>query len=126
MAQRTVKDGEDVYLVVSKHMTGVPAELVEAIRDIHRGRKSDAKKRYRIGEIYTEAISWLMDHWQEKGGGVTIESQVLGQDGVGVTFYGREEVIHRFEKFCDDLRRRESAVFVTALRGYIASHGCMA
>lgn len=126
MAQREIRNGEDVYLAISKHMTGVPAELVEAIREIHRHRRSTGKRKCRIGEIYTEALSWLLSECRGKGRGVTIESQVSGAAGVGVTFYGREEVIRRFEKLCEDLSRKESAVFITALRGYIAAHGCMA
>jgi hypothetical protein len=126
MAQRTVKDGDDVYVVVSKHLTGIPGDLVEGIRSIHRHRQASGKKRCRIGEIYTEALSWMMDDCQRRGCGVTIEAQVSGRGGVGVTFYGRKEVISRFEELCKDLSRRESAVFVTALRGYIAAQGCMA
>lgn len=123
MAQRKVRDGDDVYIATSKHMTGIPVELVDAVRSIHDQRRSSEGKRCRIGDIYVEAISRLMDTFESRLFDLVIESQAIGNDGVSVVFYGRDEVIRRFEKFCQDLSRRESPVFVTALRGYVASEG---
>lgn len=120
MAQRTIRNGNGTYVVVSKHMTGVPADLVRAIKAIYERRKTTEQRRIRVGDIYTEALVNLMDAFAS-GQNIVIESPMSGDDGVRVIFFGRKEVIEKFETFCRVLAKKESHVFLTALRLYASS-----
>lgn len=116
--RRIVGDGAEAYGEVLKHFSGIPEHLDTAVR-LLVDQDMNAGLRTKIGDIYADAITGIIDAHDRPGARITWLSTTKGDAGVKVPVWIRDEVAEELERFCRQVHQSQSAVIVTALERYL-------
>jgi hypothetical protein len=118
VALRTRGAGGDVREEKSKHLTGVPRDLIAGIGAFVRHERR-AKRRATRGAVYERAVREFMDAWRRGGERPPVTAQVRGERAGTVQFWGRREVVEEFEAFCSEIGHDMSPTFIAALARFL-------